>query len=119
MSQPSPLIAKVGCNIKSPSGLGLSLGGKKPNETEVTLRREEDSSTKGKGKATSVLPEVQSSSSAKKEVKFGSKKLWTTLFPPSSDRQQGLRCRSEPLLHGKNPTDSEEFPKEEAFEAES
>ncbi|RVW15380.1 hypothetical protein CK203_082622 [Vitis vinifera] len=80
--------------ISCPSGLGLSLGGKKPNETEVTLRREEDSSTKGKGKATSVLPEVQSSSSAKKEVKFGSKKLWTTLFPPSSDRQQGLRCRS-------------------------
>ena len=104
---------------KRPIGLGLSLGGKKPDETEVSLRKEEDSSAVGKGKATSVFPEVQSSSSAKKEVKFGSKKLWTTLLPPSSDRRQGLRCRSEPLLHGKNPANSEEFPKEEAFKAGS
>ena len=119
LSKPGPLIAKVGCNIKGPLGLGLSLGGKKPDETEVTLRREEDSSAKEKGKATSLLPVVQSSSSAKKEVKFGSKKLWTTLFPPSSDCRQGLRYRSEPLLHGKNPANSKEFPKEEAFEAGS
>ena len=104
---------------KRPIGLGLSLGGKKPDETEVSLRKEEDSSAVGKGKATSVFPEVQSSSSAKKEVKFGSKKLWTTLLPPSSDRRQGLRCCSEPLLHGKNPANSEEFPKEEAFKAGS
>ena len=119
MSKPGPLIAKVGCNIKGTLGLGLSLGGKKPDETEVTLRREEDSSAKEKGKATSLLPVVQSSSSAKKEVKFGSKKLWTTLFPPSSDCRQGLRYRSEPLLHGKNPANSKEFPKEEAFGAGS
>ena len=57
--------------------------------------------------------------SAKKEVKFSSKKLWTTLFPPSFDRRQGLRSRSEPLLHGKPSSDSEEFPKEEAFGAGS
>ena len=112
MSKPGPLIAKVGCNIKGPLGLGLSLGGKKPDETEVTLRREEDSSAKEKGKATSLLPVVQSSSSAKKEVKFGSKKLWTTLFPPSFDRRQGLRSRSEPFLHKKPSSDNEELPKE-------
>ena len=45
---------------------------------------------------------------------FGSKKLWSTLFPPSSESRQGLRCRSEPLLHRKNQADSEEDPKEEA-----
>ena len=50
--------------------------------------------------------------SAKKEVKFSSKKLWTTLFPPSFDRRQGLRSRSEPPLLGKSLSDSEECPKE-------
>ena len=29
--------AKVGCNSKGPSGLGLSLGGKNPDETVVSL----------------------------------------------------------------------------------
>ncbi|RVW36881.1 hypothetical protein CK203_103178 [Vitis vinifera] len=86
LSKPGPLIAKVGCNIKGPLGLGLSLGGKKPDETEVTLRREEDSSAKEKGKGN----------------------IFTS-------------CGSidEPLLHGKNPANSKEFPKEEAFEAGS
>ncbi|RVX00224.1 putative ribonuclease H protein [Vitis vinifera] len=45
---------------------------------------------------------------------FGSKKLWSTLFPPSSESRQGLRCCNEPLLHRKNQADSEENPKEEA-----
>ena len=86
LSKPSPLIAKVGCNIKGPSGLGQSIGGKKIDDKKVSLRREEDSSAVGKGKATSIVPKVQSNSSMKKEVKFGSKKLWPTLFPLSSDR---------------------------------
>ena len=114
LSKTGPKYAKVGCNSKGPSGLGLSLGGKNPNETVVSLRKEEDPSTAGKGKTASVFLKVQSSSSAKKKVMFGSKKLWSTLFPPSSESQQGLRCRSEPLLHGKNQADSEEDPKEEA-----
>ncbi|KAJ9678125.1 hypothetical protein PVL29_022886 [Vitis rotundifolia] len=119
LSKPGPKFANVGYNFKGPSGLGLSLGGNKPDESEVSLRREEDSSAMGKGKATSVFLEVQSSSSEKKEVKFSSKKLWSTLFPPSSDRRQGLRCPSEPLLHRKNQADSEEYPKEEASGAGS
>ncbi|RVW73406.1 hypothetical protein CK203_052988 [Vitis vinifera] len=49
---------------------------------------------------------------------FGSKKLWSTLFPPSSKRQQGIRCCSEPILRGKNQADSEEDPKEEASGAD-
>ncbi|RVX00233.1 hypothetical protein CK203_026687 [Vitis vinifera] len=40
--------AKVGCNSKGLSGLGLSLGGKNPDETVVSLRKEEDPSS-GKG----------------------------------------------------------------------
>ena len=94
--------------------MGLSLGGKNPDETVVLLRKEEDPSTAGKGKTTSVFLEVQSSSSAKKKVMFGSKKLWSTLFPPSSESRQGLQCCSEPLLHGNNQADREEDPKEEA-----
>ena len=37
LSKPSPLIAKVGCNIKGPSGLGQSIGGKKPDDKKVSL----------------------------------------------------------------------------------
>ena len=102
----------MGCNSKGPSGLGLSLGGKNPDETVVSLRREEDPSVAGKGKTTYVFLEVQSSSSAKKKVMFSSKKLWSTLF------LQALQCRNEPLLHGKNQADSEENPKEKASRAD-
>ena len=69
----------------------------------------------GKGKGVSIDPVVQTRGSARKEVKFGSKKMWTTLFPPSSDRRQGFRSRSEPLLLRKPSLDSEDLPKEEAF----
>ncbi|RVW12498.1 Paladin [Vitis vinifera] len=92
-SLPNPsllTVAKVGCNLKGPSWGKLY-----------------------------QYPDDQMRGSAKKEVKFSSKKLWTTLFPPSFDRRQGLRSRSEPLLHGKPSSDSEEFPKEEAFGAGS
>ena len=118
LSKTGPKYAKVGCNSKGPLGLGLSLGGKNPDETVVSLRKEEDPSATGKGKTVFVFLEVRSSSSAKKKVMFGSKKLWFTLFPPSSESRQGLWCRSEPLLHGKNQADSEEDPKEEATGAD-
>ena len=49
---------------------------------------------------------------------LGSKKLWSTLFPPSSESRQGLQCCSEPLLHGKNQANREEDPKEEASGAD-
>ena len=74
LSKPGPLFAKVGCNLKGPLGLGQRLGGKKPDDKKGLLRREEDSAV-GKGKVASVVPEVQTSGFAKKEVKFGSKKL--------------------------------------------
>ena len=35
LSKTGPKYAKVGCNSKGPSGLGLSLGGKNPDETVV------------------------------------------------------------------------------------
>ena len=97
LSKPGLLIAKVGYNLKGPSRLGQRTGGKKPDDKKGLLRREEDSAV-GNGKAASVVLEVQTSGSAKKEVKFGSKKLWTTLFPPSFDCRQGFRSRNEPLL---------------------
>ena len=118
LSKTGPKYAKVGYNSKGPTGLGLSLGGKNSNETVVLLRKEEDPSAAGKGKTAYVFLEVQSSSSTKKKVMFGSKKLWSTLFPPSSESRQGLQCRSEPLLHGKNQANSEEDPKEEASGAD-
>ena len=67
----------------SPKAPGI--GQKNPIETVVSLRKEEDPSAVGKGKIATGLLEVQSSSSAKKKVMFGSKKLWSTFFPPSSE----------------------------------
>ena len=108
LPNPSPLsVAIVGCNLKGPSWLGQRIGGMKPSVKTGLLRREEDVAVR-KGKAY----EVQMRGSTKKEEKFGSKKLWTTLFPPSFDRRQGLRSRSEPPLLGKSLSDSEECPKE-------
>ena len=50
-------------------------------------------------------------------MKFGSKKLWNTLFPPSSTRRHGSRSRSEPLMHGKPSSSSVELLMEVAFGA--
>ena len=104
----------MGCNLKGPLRLGQGTGEKKPSEKQGSLRSE-DVSAVGKGKGVSVGPIVQTRGSARKEVKFGSKKMWTTLFPPSSDQRQGFRSRNEPLLLRKPSSDSEELPKEEAF----
>ena len=92
-----PSDAIVGCNLKGPSGLGQSLGGTMSSGKKGRSRREEDVAVR-KGKA----PMVQTRGSAHKEEKVVSKKMWTTLFPPSFDRRQGLRSCSEPLYLGKS-----------------
>ena len=102
-----PSAAIVGYNLKGPSWLGQSLGGTMSSIKKGRSRREEDVAVR-KGKA----PMVQTRGSAHKEEKVVSKKMWTTLFPPSFDRRQGLRSRSEPPLLGKSLSDSEECPKE-------
>ncbi|RVX07312.1 hypothetical protein CK203_022582 [Vitis vinifera] len=115
LPNPSPLSAAiVDCNLKGPSWLGQRIGGMKPSIKTGLLRREEDAAMR-KVKAF----EVQTRGSVKKEEKFGSKKLWTTLFPPSFDRRQGLQSRIEPLLLRKSSLDSEECLKEEDFGAGS
>ncbi|RVX15908.1 Transposon TX1 uncharacterized 149 kDa protein [Vitis vinifera] len=64
-----------------------------------------------KGKA----PMVQTRGSTQKEEKVVSKKMWTTLFPPSFDRRQGLRSRIEPLFLRKSLSFSEVRNLEEDF----
>ena len=114
LSKTGPKVAIMGCKYKGPSGLGLSPEENIPIETVASLRREEDPSTDGKGKIVPVLLEVQSSSSAKKKVLYGSRKLWSTFFPPSSEHRQGIRCCSEPILCGKNQADNKDDPKAKA-----
>ena len=115
LPNPSPLSAAiVDCNLKGPSWLGQRIGGMKPSIKTGLLRREEDAAMR-KVKAF----EVQTRGSVKKKEKFGSRKLWTTLFPPSFDRRQGLQSRIEPLLLRKSSLDSEECLKEEDFGAGS
>ncbi|KAL6331444.1 hypothetical protein AAG906_011383 [Vitis piasezkii] len=43
LSKSGPLFAKVGCNLKGPSGLGQRLGGKKPDDKKDEWFREERS----------------------------------------------------------------------------
>ena len=76
-----PSDAIVGCNLKGLSGLGQSLGGTMSSIKKGRSRREEDATVR-KGKA----PKVQTRGSEQKEEKVVSK-MWTTLFPPSFDRQ--------------------------------
>ena len=87
----SPLIAaKMGCNLKSPLRVAQGTGEKKPDGEQGSLRR--GVFTEGKGTGVPADLDVQARGSAKKEVKemkFGSKKLWNTLFPPSSTRRHG------------------------------
>ena len=70
----------------------------------------------GNGKFVLEVFDVQPRGSAMKEVKFSSKKLWTTFFPPSSSCRQGFQSRSEPLTHKKPSSDCEAPPKEDAFQ---
>ena len=73
----------------------------------------------GKEKCVSEVSDVQPRGSPINEVKFGSKTLWTTIFPPSFDRWQGFRSRSEPLMHKKPSSNCEATPKKKAFEVGS
>ncbi|KAJ9700869.1 hypothetical protein PVL29_006278 [Vitis rotundifolia] len=90
----SKTLDKVGCSF-SLSGLGLSPRG------EAFLEKE-----------------TPSSSPAKKKATIGSKKLWSILLPPSPMCRQSLRCRSEPVLSGKDQPDNDENPVEEALRAD-
>ena len=89
------------------------MGRKQPISEKGSLRRE-DSSAMGKGKSVSKVSISQLRGSA---MKFGSKKLWTTLIPSISGCRQGVRSRSEPLMHEKPSSDCDALPKEAAFEA--
>ncbi|RVW91924.1 hypothetical protein CK203_030097 [Vitis vinifera] len=114
LSKSGPRVAIMGCKLKGLLGLGLSPEKFIPVETVASLRKEEDSSANEKGKTTPGLLEVQLSRFAKKKVLYGSRKLWSTFFSPSSEHRQGIRCCSEPISLGKIKADSEEDPKAEA-----
>ena len=110
--------AKTGCNLKSLLRVAQGTGEKKPDGEQGSLRR--GVSAAGTGKGVPADPDVQTRGSAKKkvkEMKFGSKKLWNTLFPPSSVSQHGSLSCSEPILLGKPSSNRKEIPKEEAFGA--
>ena len=94
-SPPSDSI--VGYIFKGPLWLGQRIGGAMSSVKKGWSRKEENDAMR-KGKAS----EVQTRGSAEKEEKVVSKKMWTTLFPPSFDRRQGLRSCSEPLYLGKS-----------------
>ena len=103
LPNPSPPLAVImGCNLKGSSWLGQRIRGKKSSIMMGLFQKEEDDAER-KGKAS----EVQTRGSAQKEEKVVSKKLWTTLFPPSFDHRQGLQSCSEPLFLGKSSSISE------------
>ena len=111
LPNPSPPSATiVGCNLKGPSWLGQRIGGTKTSVKTGLFRREADAAVR-KGKAS----KVQTRGFEQKEEKVVSKKLWTTLFPPSLDRRQGLQSCSEPLFLRKTSSVSEVCLLEEDF----
>ncbi|KAJ9685433.1 hypothetical protein PVL29_017462 [Vitis rotundifolia] len=89
----------VGCDLKGSSRLGQSLKGKE-EEDDAALRGE--------------APEGQLRGSSQKEELVVTKRMWTTLFPPSSDRRKERRSRSEPIFPAKPPLVSEARPLEKA-----
>ena len=110
LSNPSPPSdTTVGCKLKGPSGLGQNLGGTKPSRMEVWSRREENATRKGKA------PVVQMRDSTQEEETIVSKKMWSTLFPPSIDHRQGHQSSSEPLLLRGTASSSEVHNLEEDF----
>ncbi|RVW25611.1 hypothetical protein CK203_115637 [Vitis vinifera] len=58
----------------------------------------------------------QTKGSMQKEEMIVSKKMWTTLFPPSVDCRQGHQSSSEPLFLGKSSSFSEVAEQKAAFE---
>ncbi|KAJ9686329.1 hypothetical protein PVL29_015296 [Vitis rotundifolia] len=71
--------------------------------------REDEDVAASKGKA----PEDQLRGYTQKEEVVVSKKMWTTLFPPSFDRRQELRRRNEPIFPVKPSSVSKAYPLEE------
>ena len=111
LSNPSlPSDAIVGYNLKGPSRLGQSLGGMMSSGKKGRSRREEDDAAR-KGKA----PVDQTRGSTQKEEMIVSKKMWTTLFLLSVDRQQRHRSSSEPLFLKKSSSFREVRNLEEDF----
>ena len=99
--------------------MSLSPRGKDPIETEASSGTGNDSPATGKGKiASGYCLEAQTSSPVKKKTTIDSKKLWSIILPPSSERRQGLRCHSETLLSEKDKVDIDENPKVEALGAD-
>ncbi|KAJ9688890.1 hypothetical protein PVL29_014507 [Vitis rotundifolia] len=75
----------------------------------IDRNREDEDVAASKRKAL----EDQSRGYTQKEEVVVSKKMWTTLFPPSFDRRQELRRRSEPIFPAKPSSVSEARPLEE------
>ncbi|RVW33075.1 hypothetical protein CK203_102299 [Vitis vinifera] len=113
MAKTDPSGAVMGCKIKDLLGLGLSPDEVTPVVTVASSREEEEdaSSANEKVKSAPGLLEFQSSRLAEKKVVHGSRKRWSTFFPPSSEHRQGIRSNSEPISRGKIKVDSEEDPK--------
>eukprot|EP00261_Vitis_vinifera_P033060 XP_019074303.1 PREDICTED: uncharacterized protein LOC109122251 [Vitis vinifera] len=111
----------MGCKIKDLLGLGLSPDEVTPVVTVASSREEEEdaSSANEKVKSAPGLLEFQSSRLAEKKVVHGSRKRWSTFFPPSSEHRQGIRSNSESISRGKIKVDSEEDPKTDDLGAES
>ncbi|RVW86117.1 hypothetical protein CK203_038003 [Vitis vinifera] len=117
MAKTDPSGAVMGCKIKDLLGLGLSPDEVTPVVTVASSREEEEdaSSANEKVKSAPGLLEFQSSRLAEKKVVHGSRKRWSTFFPPSSEHRQGIRSNSEPISRGKIKVDSEEDPKTDDF----
>ncbi|RVW74640.1 hypothetical protein CK203_052072 [Vitis vinifera] len=112
-------IVDVGCQAHERKAQALAKTD--PIVTVASSRKEEEdaSSAIEKGKSAPGLLEFQSSRLAEKKVLYGSRKRWSTFFPPSSEHRQGIRSSSEPISRGKIKVDSEEDPKTDDLGAES
>ncbi|RVW86696.1 hypothetical protein CK203_039842 [Vitis vinifera] len=121
LAKTDPSGAVMGCKIKGLLGLGLSPEEVTPVVTVASSRKEEEdaSSAIEKGKSAPGLLEFQSSRLVEKKVLYGSRKRWSTFFPPSSEHRQGIRSSSEPISREKIKVDSEEDPKTDDLGAES
>ena len=121
LAKTDPSGAIMGCKIKGLLGLGLSPDEVTPVVTVASSREEEEdaSSANEKVKSAPGLLEFQSSRLAEKKVVHGSRKRWSTFFPPSSEHRQGIRSNSESISRGKIKVDSEEDPKTDDLGAES
>ncbi|RVW35222.1 hypothetical protein CK203_101902 [Vitis vinifera] len=114
-------IADVGCRARERKAQLMVKTDPSGVVTVASSREEEEdaSSANEKVKSAPGLLEFQSSRLAEKKVVHGSRKRWSTFFPPSSEHRQGIRSNSEPISRGKIKVDSEEDPKTDDLGAES